>query len=153
MFLIIGTLGALRMISIEAYSASIGRFYNCTLPMLEVYFPSDVRMSSRFSYAYFFRFCICQCYYMLFFAIFVLVKIKCSLLNYRGLNLNFLKLAQLLIDSDEESNPGPTQNDCKSPRGRPKKIRVFKGTARKFDLSENININVASYPNVKSVFF
>ena len=33
-------------------------------------------------------------------------------LNYRGHNLNFLKLKQLLIDGDIESNPGPTQNDC-----------------------------------------
>ena len=36
-------------------------------------------------------------------------------LNYRGYNLNFLKLKQLLVDGDVESNPGPTQNDCKSP--------------------------------------
>ena len=43
-------------------------------------------------------------------------------LNYRGLNLNFLRLAQLLIDGNVESNPGPTQNDCKSPHGRKKKI-------------------------------
>ena len=169
MFLIIGTLGALRMTSIEPYHASIGRFYNYTLPMLEVYFLSDVRMSSRFSYTYFFPFCICQCYYMLFFAIFVLVTfnvlclksvrlkhIVCFshflVLNYRGLNLNFLKLAQLLINSDVESNPGPTQNNCKSPRGHRKKIRVFKGAARKFDLSENININVASFPKVNFFF-
>ena len=69
-------------------------------------------------------------------------------LNYRGLNLNFLKLAQPLIDGDVESNPGPTQNDCKSPHGCPKKIRVFKGTTKKFDLSENINVNIASYSKV-----
>ena len=52
-------------------------------------------------------------------------------LNYTGLNLNFLRLAQLLIDGDIESNPGPTQNDCRSPRGRPKKIKVFKGIPKK----------------------
>ena len=73
--------------------------------------------------------------------------------NYRELNLNFLKLAHLLIDGDVESNPGPTQNDCNSPRGRPKKIRVFKRTAKKFDLSENINVNIPSYPEVQNVFF
>ena len=59
-------------------------------------------------------------------------------LNYRGLSLNFLKLAQLLIDGDVESNPGSTQNDCTSPSGRPKKIRVFQGTTKTFDFSENI---------------
>ena len=55
-----------------------------------------------------------------FFAIFVLVTFDVLYLksvrlehflelNYRGLNLNFLKLVQLLIDDDIESNPGPTQ--------------------------------------------
>ena len=33
-------------------------------------------------------------------------------LNYKGYNLNFLKLKQLVIDGDIESNPGPPQNDC-----------------------------------------
>ena len=47
-------------------------------------------------------------------------------LNYR--RFNFLKLKQLLIDGDIESNPGPTQNDCKSPVGCPNKIKLFKGT-------------------------
>ena len=59
-------------------------------------------------------------------------------MNYRGLSLNFLKLAQLLIDGDVESNPGSAQNDCTSPSGRLKKIRVFKGTTKTFDFSENI---------------
>ena len=85
-----------------------------TLPMLEVYFPPDTRISSPFSYAYFFRFFICQCYCMLFFAIFVFVTFDVVYLksvrlkhsdclslfldvNYRGLNLNFLRLAQLMV--------------------------------------------------------
>ena len=37
--------------------------------------------------------------------------------NYRGLNLIFLRLAELLIDDDIESNSGPTQNDYKSRHG------------------------------------
>ena len=41
-------------------------------------------------------------------------------LYYRGHNLNFLKLKQLLIDADIESNPGPTKNNCRSPVGCPK---------------------------------
>ena len=49
--------------------------------------------------------------------------------NYKGYSLNFLTLKQLLIDGGIESNLGPTQNDCKSPDGHPKKIEVFKGTA------------------------
>ena len=73
-------------------------------------------------------------------------------LNYRGYNLNFLKLKQLLVDGDVESNPGPTQNDCKSPVGHPKKIKVFKGTAEKCDLTEN-KVNVASDPKVQNCFF
>ena len=51
-------------------------------------------------------------------------------LDYGGLSLNFIKLVQLLIDGDVESNPGPTRNDCKSPPGHPKKIKVFKGTPK-----------------------
>ena len=47
-------------------------------------------------------------------------------LNYRSFNLK-----QRLIDEDIESNPGPTQNDFKSPGGRPRKIKVFKGTKKK----------------------
>ena len=74
------------------------------------------------------------------------------LLNYWGLNLNSLKLAQLLIDSDVESNPGPPQSYCKSPCGRLKKIKVFKGTPKTFDLNENSNVNVASFPKVQNVF-
>ena len=74
-------------------------------------------------------------------------------LIYRGLNLDFLKLTQLLIDGDIESNLGRTQNDCKSPHGHPKKIKVFKGTPTKFNPSENSNVNVASYPKVQNVFF
>ena len=72
-------------------------------------------------------------------------------LNYRGYNLDFLKLKQLLTDGDVESNPGPKQNDCKSPVGRPKKIKAFKGTAEKCDLTEN-KVNVASDPKVHCFF-
>ena len=66
-------------------------------------------------------------------------------LNYGGYNLNFLKLKQLLIDGDIESNPGPTQNDCKSSVGRPKKIKLFTGSAKKCD--------VASDPKIQNCFF
>ena len=60
-------------------------------------------------------------------------------LNYRSFNLK-----QRLIDEDIESNPGPTQNDGKSLGGRPRKIKVFKGTKKNCGLSENINVNVPS---------
>ena len=67
--------------------------------------------------------------------------------NYRGYNLNILILKQLLITGDIKSNPGPTQNDYKSPVGQPKKIKVFKGIAKKCDLSEN-NVNLGIGPKV-----
>ena len=51
-----------------------------------------------------------------------------------------------------ESNPGPTQIDGKSPRGQPKKIRVFKGAPTKCDLGEKITFNVVSGPKVQNVF-
>ena len=74
------------------------------------------------------------------------------LLKYRGLNLNFLKLAQLM-DGDIESNAAALQNDFKSPHGWPKKNKVFTGTAKKCDLSEKVTFNVVSVPNVQNVFF
>ena len=56
----------------------------------------------------------------------------------------------MLIDGDIGSNTGPTQNDCKSPVGHPKRIKVFKGTAKNH-LSES-NVNVASDPKVQNIF-
>ena len=49
-------------------------------------------------------------------------------LNCKEFNLYFLKLKQLIADGDMESNPGPTQNDSKSPVGHQKKIKIFKAT-------------------------
>ena len=51
-----------------------------------------------------------------------------------------------------ESNPGPTQSDCKSPVGYLKKTKVFKGTVKKCDLSEN-NVNIAIGPKLQKLFF
>ena len=47
-------------------------------------------------------------------------------LKYKGHNLNFLKLKQLFIDGDTESNPGFTQNNCKSPVGTQRKLKCLK---------------------------
>ena len=70
-------------------------------------------------------------------------------LNYRGLNLNFLKLAQLFIDGDIESNPEPTQ---KSLSGHSVKIKLFKRASKKCDFIENIYFNVASDPKIQNSF-
>ena len=73
--------------------------------------------------------------------------------NDRGLNLNFSQIKiTTYIDGDIESNPGPTQNDFKSSVGHPKKIKVFKETAKKVILSEN-NVNFASDPKAQNCFF
>ena len=56
---------------------------------------------------------------------------SCHELNYSGYKFNFLKLKQLLIDSDIEANLRPMQSGCKSPVRHPKKIKVSKGTAKK----------------------
>ena len=126
-------------------------------------------MSTPFCYSYFFHCCILPILLDSLFAFFLLVTTdvvyvnlvrfkhidsSCHFLesNYRGYNLNFLKLKQLLIDGDIESNPGPTQNDCKSPVGCPKKIKVCKGRSKKCDFSEN-NVNVGSGPIVQNCFF
>ena len=59
-------------------------------------------------------------------------------LNWKGLNLNLLILGQLLTDGDIESNPGPTQNNYKSPGGCSKKIKKCQ---KKCDVCENSNGN------------
>ena len=55
--------------------------------------------------------------------------------NYERLNLNLSKRRQLLVDGGVEPNPVPLQNYYKPPRGRPKKIKVFRGAPKKFFLS------------------
>ena len=71
---------------------------------------------------------------------------------YRRHNLNFFKLKKLFNDVDTESNPWPAQNDCKSAVECPKKNKMFKGTAKKCDLSEN-SINIDSDPKVQTCLF
>ena len=56
----------------------------------------------------------------------------------RSFNLSFLKLKQLFIDGGTESNPEPTQNDCKYPGNRPKQIKVFKGTQKNVILVKTV---------------
>ena len=55
--------------------------------------------------------------------------------NYERLSLNLSKRRQLLVDGGVEPNPVPLQNYYKPPRGRPKKIKVFRGAPKKFILS------------------
>ena len=78
---------------------------------------------------------------------------SCHELNYSGYKFNFLKLKQLLIDSDIEANLRPMQSGCKSPVRHPKKIKVSKGTAKKCDLTEKKKVNVVSNPKVQNCFF
>ena len=94
------------MITLQAYRASIGRFYNKgrDLSNIEEF---NTNMSCFFS-AYLNYLVL---YFNKIFGLFLLEFYDSS----------FLKRVQLLIDGDVESNPGPTQNiDCKSPSGRPK---------------------------------
>ena len=134
--------------------------------MPKMLFPSEVWISLPFCYSYFFHCCICWHYYMPFCIIFIgnnwccLCKLSeiqaywllmpLSWVKWHRVQLNFLKLKQLLLDSDIQSNPGHTQNDCKSSVRRPVKIKMLKGT-KKCDLSEN-NVDVASDPRLQNCF-
>ena len=98
-------------------------------------------MSTSFCFSYFFHCCICQYYYIPFVsALFMLVTIdvvyvntvrfkhidsSCYFfqLNCRGYNL---KLKQLLIDGDIESNPGPTQMIVNLQLGSQRKLKCLK---------------------------
>ena len=116
------------MITLQAYRASIGRFYNKgrDLSNIEEF---NTNMSCFFS-AYLNYLVL---HFNNFFGLFLLEFYDSS----------FLKRVQLLIDGDVESNPGPTQNiDCKSPGGRSKKIKGFRGTPKKCNFSSDIDFNV-----------
>ena len=158
------------MISIEAYRAFIGKFYNRLRHFANAQNVVSIRSGIVYTILLFLLISLLylpillHALFVLFLSVTIavvfvnLVRFKhidsCHFLelNFRGCNLNFLKLKQLLIDGDIESNPGPSENDCKSPVGNPKKIKAFKGTAKKCDLSEN-NVNVASCPKVQNCFF
>ena len=171
LFTTFATLDTLRMISIEAYHTSIGRFYNRLKHFTNAQNVVSIRIGNGYIILLFLLLSLLYLPILLhaFFALFLLLTIdfvyvntvrfkynnsSCHFLelNYGGYNLNFLKLKQLLIDGDIKSNPGPTQNDCKSLVGRPKKIKVFKGTAKNCDLAEN-KVNVASDPKVQNCVF
>ena len=154
------TSDTMRMISIEAYRASIGRFYNRLKHCTNAQNVVSIRSGNVHMILLLLLFLLLYLPILLhaFFALFMLVTIdvvyvntmrfkhidsSCHFLelNYRGYNLNFLKLKQ-----------GPTQNDFKSPVGCPKKIKVFKGTAKKCDLTEN-KVNVGIDAKVQNCFF
>ena len=170
-FATLDKMGTQTMIPIEAYRASIGRFYNRLRHFVSVQNVISIRSGNVCTIFLFLLFLLLYLPILMyaFFALFMLVSVEffylksvrfkhidssCHFveLNYRGYNLNFFILRQLLIDGDIESNPGPTQNDCKSPVGRPKKIKMFKGTAKKCDFSKN-NVNVSSDPKLQNCFF
>ena len=139
-----------------------------TLLAHEVYFLSEARCLHNFddlpvSIFVFFKAILC------FFAINVLVTSDVVCVNsvtlkhidclrhflglyQKVLNLNFIKLAQFLINGDKNPNPGIIQNDCKSPRGLRKKIKVLKRTLKAFDLSKNGNVSVSSDPELRNEF-
>ena len=73
-------------------------------------------------------------------------------LNYRGINLNFINLAKLLIDGDLESNSGPTQNSGKSLCGHPKKIKVLKEHQASLILVRAVMLNLLVVQRYK-IFF
>ena len=62
--------------------------------------------------------------------------------NLELYNLSFLKLTQLIVDGDVESNPGPVTNhvDNTPTKGRPKR-KGFRGTPKKqkFEKVQNVD--------------
>ena len=69
---------------------------------------------------------------------------KTTISDIDSYNVSFLKLAQLLIDGDVESNPGPVTNIVETPKGkgRPKKSsKGFKGKPKKLDFTSAVTDN------------
>ena len=74
--------------------------------------------------------------------------------NLEQYHLNHLKLLQLLLDGDVESNPGPVDNYVETPKrrlGRPKKTKgVFKGKKLNFSQSDGSNSITVCKDNFKN---
>ena len=145
------------MITIETYRASIRRFYNRLRHFASTKNVVSLRIANFNTILLFLLFSLLYFPILLhaLFTLFILVTIDvvyvnsmrfkhiyslCHFLglNYKRLNLNFLILKQLLIDGDIESNPGPTQNVCKSPVGRTKKITCLKEQQKSMILVKTI---------------
>ena len=148
------------MISIEAHRATIGRYYNKARLLSN---SSDLNTK-----------CYCKRFEELIFHLStenyltMIQVLHGDLLNVRELRLStekdlefcivmietifdvsFLKILQLLVDGDIESNPGPTDNIEKTPRGkgRPKKSKGFRGTTpNKVNNSLTLFNDVSSAP-------
>ena len=56
-------------------------------------------------------------------------------------SLHHLKLIQLLIDGDVESNPGPVTNNCVTPKGRGRPKKVAKGFGKRKLNFDNLDAN------------
>ena len=138
------------MISVEAYHASIRRFCNRLKHLANAQNLVSIKSGYVYTILLFLLFSLLYLPILLpaLSALFLLVTIdvvyvksvmrfkhinsSCHFLelNFKGYSFNFLKLKQLLIDGDIESNQGPSKNHCKSPVGCPKKIKAFKGTGK-----------------------
>ena len=113
------TFATLKMISIEAYRASIGRFYNRLRHFTNTQNVVSIRSGNVYTILLFLLFSLLYLSMLLhaLFGLFLLVTIdvvyvnsvrfkhidsSCHFLglNCRGYNLNFLKLKQLLMDGD-----------------------------------------------------
>ena len=79
----------------------------------------------------------------------VLGGVEESLHDLESYNLSCLKTNQLLMDGDIESNPGPTFNVDKTPvKGRPKKIKGFRGTPKNSLDKEVARNDILNFRNV-----
>ena len=163
------------MISIEAHRAAIGRYYSQAKHLTN---PSDNIMNiccckkyedailklSGYNYLTMHR-----CFYSELINTHEYLKFTekdlefCVVMIETVFNVSFLKVLQLLVDGDIESNPGTTDNIENTPTrgkgrptGTPKKAKGFRGTPKKiitnsstiYDNIENINgpiglVNVA----------
>ena len=131
------------MVSIEAYRASVGRFYSKAKCL-----SNTDNFNTNMS-----------CFFNAYLNYLVLHFNKIfGLLLLEFYDSSFLKRFKLLIDGDIESNPGPTQanNIYKTPvKGRPKKTG-FKSTPKKLKLDtvslDNIKPWSVTCPSTMNIF-
>ena len=152
------------MISIEAHRAAIGRYYSRAIHLSN---PSENLMNiccckkyeneilkfSGFNYLTLHRFFSSELYNIHEYGEFTEKHLEFCVMIETVFNVSFLKVLQLLVDGDIESNPGPTDNIENTPtrgkgrpKGTPKKSRGFRVTPKKISNNPNVCNNVKNGP-------
>ena len=153
------------MISIESHRAAIGSYYtkarhlsklseNLTSHCYCKKYEDIVLQLSGYNYLTMLRYFDSEVMNILRLRVFTEKDLEfCIAMIETVFNVSFLKVLELLVDGDVESNPGPTDNIETTPtrgkgrpKGTPKKSKGFRGTPKKIIENSSASINVDNGP-------